>query len=175
MEISDKSIKRLSDIQYLFARTLLQVGKGTPKAALLSQTGLLGIKQRIAIKKLTFINAIKHIKENTLAKQILLEQIRFNYPGMAMECKALCLDMRLEDITVVDIPTKQWKAKVKEAAMAQHVREVKDMMTTKCENIQNEDYREMSGYFTSMSLTNARMAFRIKSKMIDLKAYYKVA
>ena len=47
------------------------------------------------------------------------------------------------------------------------------MMTPKCENIVDDDYRVLPSYMSSMSLNNARMAFRIKSKMIDLKAYYK--
>ena len=50
---------------------------------------------------------------------------------------------------------------------------VKEMMTDKCENIVNDDCRKMADYMRTMSLTDARMSFRLKSKMIDLKAYYK--
>ena len=173
MEISEASITRISNIQYLFLRLLFRVGKGTPKAALLSQSCLLGMKQRIYMRKLTFINALKHMNSDTLAYQILMEQIKMGYPGLAKECKDMCLELGLEDITIIEVSVPQWKKMVKEAVWLQHTNEVGMMMTPKCENIVDDDYRVLPSYISSMSLTNARMAFRIKSKMIDLKVYYK--
>ena len=57
--------------------------------------------------------------------------------------------------------------------MGQHIIEVKDMMTKKCDTIKEDDCRSMAGYMKTMALPDARMAFRIKSNMIDLKANYK--
>ena len=125
VEISEASMKRLSELQYLFARTLFQVGKGTPKPALLVQTALLGMSQRIMMRKLTFVNALKHMSEDTLARQILEEQVEMELPGLAMECRQFCHRLGLEDITMVDIPTQEWKKMVKEAVLMDHIKEMK--------------------------------------------------
>ena len=97
--ISEESILQLESIQNLFLRTLLETPFSTPKPAMKWETGVLSMKTRIMQNKLVFINAIKHLDDDCLAKQIYDEQVYNKWPGLAKECSIFCSDLGLPDIT----------------------------------------------------------------------------
>ena len=49
---------------------------GTAKPALKFETGLLPMKFRVMMRKLTFVNMLKHKSDESLAKMVLDEQPR---------------------------------------------------------------------------------------------------
>ena len=59
VEISREAEERLKNIQLFYLRLVLRLPKGTPKPALLSETGLLGMKYRIWKKKVMLAHHIK--------------------------------------------------------------------------------------------------------------------
>ena len=61
--------KRLNDLQLWFARLALQVGKGTPRAALTWETGLMNMRLRIWIEKVMLIYHIRSLDEDTIARK----------------------------------------------------------------------------------------------------------
>ena len=93
VEITPKSIETLEEIQNYFIRFLLQVPVSTPKPALLSETELISMENRIWMKKLIFVNCLKYMPDESLAKQIYSEQVRRSWPGLARE--AIFLALRL--------------------------------------------------------------------------------
>ena len=70
VEITPNSIETLEEIQNYFIRCLPQVQVSTPKPALLSETGLISMENRIWVKKLIFVNCLKYMPDESLAKQI---------------------------------------------------------------------------------------------------------
>ena len=52
---------------------------------------------RIKIEKFMLVLHIRNLKGNTLAKQIYEEQKKLNWPGLADESKAICLELDIED------------------------------------------------------------------------------
>ena len=70
VEVAAKTIKKLNSLQEWFIRLILQVGPGTPLAALGWETGLMDMKLRIYKEKLSMILHLKDLEEKSLASQI---------------------------------------------------------------------------------------------------------
>jgi hypothetical protein len=87
VDITDNTVESLDNIQNYFVRVLLQVFESTPKPSMLSETGLVSMKQRIWSRKLIFVYTVKNKPDHTLAKQIYSEQVKKGWPGLAREAK----------------------------------------------------------------------------------------
>ena len=98
-EISSQTMEDLEDLQFLFIRTILETGKPTSRIALLWETGLLGMEERISKRKLEFIDHIKESDENTLVKKVFNEQLKQEWPGLIQECDKLCEDLELPKVS----------------------------------------------------------------------------
>ena len=64
----------MQQMVYFLVLGLLRVPMGTPKLAMKWDFGMLAMKFRIMVRKLTFVNSIQHMDEESLAKQVLREQ-----------------------------------------------------------------------------------------------------
>ena len=118
----------LEGLQDTFIRSVLQTPCSTPKPALKFETGILPMKYRVYTRKLTFINSIKHAEDNSLAKEILMEQERLQLPGLAKEAKEICRDLNLPNIMKENIPELQWKREVKKACRDASESELKSII-----------------------------------------------
>ena len=96
--ITEECIEELDKLQNLFLRVILQTSKGTPKPALLWETKTWPMELRIAYRKLTFANAIKHLSDKSLAKQIWDEQVKNKWPGLAQESVEICKKLDLPNL-----------------------------------------------------------------------------
>ena len=74
VEISPETEKVLEDLQYKYLCLVLQVGPGTPRAALIAQTGRLGMKYQIWAEKVILIHHIRGLDDSALANSIWKEQ-----------------------------------------------------------------------------------------------------
>ena len=75
LEVSKQTIKRLNSIQQWFLRLMLQVGPGTPLAALTWDTGMMDMEVRIWMEKLLLVLHLRSLNCNTLAGSIYREQV----------------------------------------------------------------------------------------------------
>ena len=116
--ISEESIGQLENIQNLFLRNLLDTPFSTTKPAMKWDTGILSMKTRIMKNKLVFVNAIKHLDDDCLAKQIYEEQISNNWPGLTKECSDICRALGLPVITENHFSKNVWKRLVTKACLA---------------------------------------------------------
>ena len=172
--ISEESILQLESIQNLFLRTLLETPFSTPKPAMKWETGVLSMKTRIMQNKLVFINAIKHLDDDCLAKQIYDEQVYNKWPGLAKECSIFCSDLGLPDITQMCYSKNVWKGMVKKASLT---------FEKECLNKCIDNYKKLvdlrdvpyglKDYIKTNNIKSARLMFSEKSKMIDAKMNYK--
>ena len=173
VDITTKTVETLDNIQNYF-RMLLQVPESTPKPSLLSETGLMSMKYRIWSSKLIFVNVLKNMPEGTLAKQIFNEQVKRGWPGLAREASIICKDLGLPNIIQEKIRKVKWEKMVKKAARDKHEDELKLEVEskTKLEGIKDEDMKRKE-YFHQKSLEDTRLLFRIRTRMVDLKANFK--
>ena len=174
VEISNETVEILDDTQNYFVRVLLQIPESTLKPSLLSETGLMSMKQRIWSRKLMFVNTLKNMSDRTLAKQILNEQVKRGWPGLARETRELCQALGLPDIIKERISKPKWENMVKKAVLESHEEELMAEVQSKrkLEGIIDEDMKRKD-YFKQKSLEGTRMLFRIRTRMLDLKANFK--
>ena len=91
---------------------------------------------------------------------------------MQQEVAEICKEIGLPDINDVDIPVKD----VKEAITEHHYKHIKEELerSKKLKDIKEEDFRQVQGYFHDKSVSNGRMAFKIRSQMLpDIPANFK--
>ena len=126
------------------------------------------------MKKLIFVNCLKYMPDERLAKQIYSEQVRRSWPGLAREASELCLRLGLPNIVKEEIGCKKWETMVKIAPREFHERKLKEEVDTKTklEDIKHENVK-LKEYFRGKNLTDTRLMFRIRSRMIQLKANFK--
>ena len=142
VEVSSKTVKKLNSLQQWFLRLILQVGPGTPMAALGWETGVLDMKLRIYQEKLALISHIKSMDEKSLASQMYREQLEKGWPGLAKEAKEICEELEIEDINTSTLTKSEFKRLTKGAIKTKNEAILREMAheKSKCKNIMKEDY-----------------------------------
>ena len=131
---------------------------------LTAETLSMKMKQRIWLMKLQLVKKILS-QENSLAKMIYQEQLDRNWPGLSTEVREICEAVGLEDINKKEVKNED----MEEAILFHHYKEMKHELQSykKLEDIKDNDFTMMPEYMEDKSLDKARMAFRIKSKMVQ--------
>ena len=159
-------------IQEFFWRVILGVPESCPKIALRCEPSQLGLKWSIWMEKILLLRRIKRHEETTLCHMVYEEGLRMGWPGLWQEVAEICESIGLPDINDVDIPVKD----VKEAITEHHYKHIKEELerSKKLKDIKEEDFRQVQGYFHDKSVSNGRMAFKIRSQMLpDIPANFK--
>ena len=73
-----------------FLRLTLQVGQGSPVAALLWDSSLLDMGLRVKIEKLLMVIHLRSLEENTLGKFMCETQEEKEWPGLVKETTEIC-------------------------------------------------------------------------------------
>ena len=102
-------------------------------------------------------------KRTTLTKT--KEQIKNEWPGLAPEVKKICEEIGVSNINEKDVS----KEEIEEAVYFHHYKEMKLEVCEykKLESVKNDDFTKLPEYMNEKSLENARMAFRIKTEMVN--------
>ena len=168
LDIGKKTEDKLNKIQDLFGRTLLKAPQSTPWLAIIGSLGLLGMRFRIFQEKVLLVLAIKEQEDNCLAKEVLQEQVRMGWPGLAQEVQKICQQTGLPDATADNVRID--KETLKEAIKLRHLKFMKEEMRgVKLEKMKMTDMRERRSY-TKMRVEEARMAFRLEVFQFDCRA-----
>ena len=96
VEMGQRTTKRLNKLQSWFLRLVLQVGPGTPNAALLWDTKMLDMELRVWREKLVLAHHLLNLGKETLARQMYDEQLKQGWPGLAKEVDLICSTLGLE-------------------------------------------------------------------------------
>ena len=104
-------------------------------------------------------------QERSLAKAIYEEQVAMGWPGLAREVKEICKAVGMEDINEKSLT----KDEVDEAIFYADQKELKEDMERyeKLKGVKNEDFRKEQEYLNEKGVVRARMAFRIRSRMVN--------
>ena len=126
MDIQKQSEDRLDDLQDLFGRVLLKMPQSTHRLAFRGALGLLGSRWRVFQEKVLLVKAIsiKAQDDDCLAKEMLEEQVRMGWPGLALEVQEICKLRGLPDITQRGINLD--KTEIKEAMKGGHLQSLKE-------------------------------------------------
>ena len=115
------------------------------------------------------VAAIREQEKDCLAREVLEEQVRMGWPGLAREVQKICQEVGLPDATDPNIRVQ--KEEVKEAIRLNHLTALKSEMVgrKKLEALYKSDIRTEQEY-VHWSLEDCRMAFRLQNRMFDCRA-----
>ena len=173
-QISKESEKKLENLQNTMFRYLFGVPESTPTPVLRFELGSLTIREKIHVKKLTFIHHLKYLDTGSLASEFYNLQVKYHFPGLVNECRTLLKGYNLPDIidSNLDFTKETWKNMVKKAIKSKSEENAKKEMVkySKVGYLGSSDEKlSIKDYVRNMSLRNARMMFRIRSSMTDVK------
>ena len=166
--------KKLNDLQLWFARLALQVGKGTPRAALTWETGLLDMQLRIWIEKVMLVLHIQALEESSLARQMYEEQKANNWPGLAKETKTICENLGVEDVNSTAKGKKEYKKIMVEACLKKDeaIKRKQAEGNIKCDKIMKDSYGKKS-YVRQQNINVSREYFRTRVSMHRFAGNYR--
>ena len=168
--MSRKTIKVLDDLFQKFCQIIFRVGTGCPIINYYWQSGSLTFENKILGKQLNFIHHLANLPEGALARNILDEQVRLAVPGLYKQCEPYLMEMGISGIVNLQALSKwQMKIKVKKFIARKNCTELLE----KSKKYKKLDYHKLSNetferkqYFANLSLENARMSFRVSSKLV---------
>jgi len=161
--ITPRQEEMCEQLQELFWRTVLQVPKSTPRVSLRSETGSRKIKFRIWKLKVMLVMRIR-TQERSLAKAIYEEQVAMGWPGLAKEVEDICKEIGVRNVNKEMIS----KEELEEAVSFADYKEMKKDMERydKLKEVKDQDLRNEQEYMHVKAADKARLAFRIRTKMI---------
>ena len=124
------------------------------------------MKYRILMKKLLFLHHISSLPDSCLAKEIYIIQKELHLPGLVKECEAFLIEngiYNIEQYTKI-----QWKKVVKQIIFKLN----KDELVLMSKNYKKIDFdSEIDSstrhlYLSSFHVHDARLLFKIRSKMV---------
>ena len=169
--ITEKQEKQLDSFQNEFVRALLRLPASTPLPCLRGATALMGMKWRVWREKLNLVLSIRRQEEGVLACQLFEEQVSLGLPGLVPEVRDICQSIGLPDITR-GRPDNVSNKKVEEHIFYTHLKclkeELKEKAPHKGKELLRLDISKPQGYLLCSSLAEARMAFRVQNRMLDI-------
>ena len=167
VSMSRKTTKVLDDLFHKFCQIIFRVGTGCPVVSYYWQSGSLTFSNRILGKQLNFIHHLANLPEGALARNILDEQVRLSLPGLYKQCEPYLIEMGI--VNLRDFSKWQMKNKVKKFIFRKNCSELLE----RSQKYKKLDYHKLSNetferkhYFSNLSLENARMSFRVASKLV---------
>ena len=85
-------------IQNFYWRTILEVPISCPKIALQNETNIIDMKLRIWKLKCLLLIRLKNLDDDSLAKEIWIEERKNNLPGIGREVSKICEELKISDI-----------------------------------------------------------------------------
>jgi hypothetical protein len=138
-----------------------------PTLALMWETGTSTMGNRILKRKLIFVHHLFNLPERSLANHCAIMQEEMSLPGRIIEIKEVLAELDLPNMKSVSKP--QWKNLVNKMILKKN----KDDLVNIAKNCKKIDSEEMAAeeferksYMTDLRMDQARMKFRIKTKMV---------
>ena len=159
-----EAVDLCDSIQNFFWRLILEVPLSCPKVALRSETKSIGMKWKVWEAKCLLLKQIQNLEDTALAKRVCLEADARNLPGLMQEVRQICHEIGINDINKSNVSNSQ----IKDAIFYSHYKEMKEELgnSSKLQDIQHEDYREIQSYFKEKSIEDTRFSFRIRTKLL---------
>ena len=119
-------------------------------------------------EKLHLVLSIWRQEEGVLAWQLFEEEVSLGLPGLVPEVRDICQMIGLPDITT-GRPDDVSKEKVEEHIFYHRLKCLKEELKEKApQKLLRLNISKPQGYLLSLSLAEARMAFRVQNRMMDI-------
>jgi hypothetical protein len=161
----EETVKLCNSIQYFYWRLVLNVPESCPKLALLCESNSIDMKFHIWNAKCQLLVRIKRLEEEALAKQVYKQAEDSGWPGLGEEVRSICEQIQIPDINKYEVQ----KQEIHDAIFEAHYSSMISQFSTskKLQDIKDDNFRQMQEYFKDKNLSNARLKFKIRSKMVD--------
>ena len=169
-EVSKKTLKTLEKFQCKFIRVILAVGTGCPKPMLYSQTGMLLMENRVLTMKALFLHHAATLPPDSLARNMYEYQVSHNI-GLVKEMETPFRDAGINDIQ--SYSKGQFKQIMKNHFFKKNKNDIlsfsRKYKKVNYDDLCNDDFK-MKSYFKSLNLSQARLKYKINSKMTNTVA-----
>ena len=105
------------------------------------------------------------LQNDSLANAIYEEQRHMGWPGLAKEATEICKQIGVADVNKENTT----KNEIEDGISYSNYKEMKEEMTKyeKLEKIKYEDFRKEQDYMHEKSVEKARLAYRIRTKLVN--------
>ena len=178
--ITKASEDKLDDLQLTLLRYLLKTPRTTPIPSLTWEFGMLPMKYRVVIKKLCLAKHVVSLSGDALAKQVMVKQFANSLPGLAKEVKDWIQELGLPNIFDDKVNNEwskmRWKNKVKTAVKNKCEKDLKSKIS-QLEKLEKsrmiDECFETKEYIKNMTMGDARIKFKLRTNMTNVKFNYK--
>ena len=128
--VGEDTVNELEKLQTLFLSVLLAVPLSAPRPALGWETKSVGMIHRLNKMKLNLAYHIKTLDDGDLANQVLEEQSKYEWPGLASEVRELCKKLEIDNIMdeKPKVSKASWKNTVNKAVHRQNEKDLRESM-----------------------------------------------
>ena len=144
---------------------MCKVPESCPKLALLCETFQVDMKFRIYYEKCQLLLQIKRLEKEALARQIYQQAEDNNLPGLGREVRQICEEIQIPDLNKYNIEKEEIQTAVFEAHYSNMMNQF--VHSKKLQDIKNNHFRGLQDYFHDKNLANARLKFKIRTKMVE--------
>ena len=172
MELSSATETKLNSIQVWFLRLTLQVGQGSPVAAVLWDTSLLDMGLRVKREKVLLIIHLRSLEENALARVIYEKQKEKEWAGLVKETIDICKYLDIEDCNITKLNKNQYSIVLNKACHKKNEEIIRLLASSiKCDRMKKEDYGRKE-YIKNQTIQSTREWFRTRFGLLPFAGNY---
>ena len=167
LNITRKTMRILDDLFHYFCRTIFRIHTGCPKPSFYWESGSLKIENIILEKKLNFLFHLANLSIDSLGRQFFdLQEEDSSLPSLLKECRE-----HIDQIGLNFREVSKWQYKrkvksyIKKRNKNQLLEEIRGYKKLNHDELSIEPF-ERKSYFSCLSLTQARMRFRVASSFV---------
>ena len=171
--LTKTDLKALQTIQLRFLKRTFHAPSSTSNTLTFLETGILPIRYEIHIKQLVFQHHIITLEDDDIVRITYEEQMKYDAPNWANEISKLKKEYSIDesDTEIGGMGKKRWKRivkkKVKEKALEDLNKEAQSQK--QASKLIPYDKLAKQEYMTTLSPTQARKVFHIRTGTIDLR------
>ena len=160
-----EAVKLANQILKFYWRIILKVPESCPKWGQKCKTNATDVQWRVWKEKCLLLIRIKALPDGSLAKIVYEEAESRGWPGLGKEVRQICQSLGLPDINKHNVS----KTDVKKAIQKDHYKDMLSQFESsrKLKDIKHDNFTTFQNYFNDRNLQNARMKFKIRTKMLD--------
>ena len=175
--LTKKDLLTLQNAQLSFLRRVLEVPKSTPVAALYLELGVLPIQFEIEKKQLMFLKHLLEKNESDPALKLYQQMVKYQYEMnwanfvLNLRCK---YNLPLNDQNIKVMSKDQWRSFVNEKirSYAFHTLLIQCQLNSKTNHLNYKKFCQQL-YITECDPQIARVIFKARTRMFDVKANFK--
>ena len=175
--LTKKDLLTLQNAQLSFLRRVLEVPKSTPVAALYLELGVLSIQFEIEKKQLMFLKHLLEKNESDPALKLYQQMVKYQYEMnwanfvLNLRCK---YNLPLNDQNIKVMSKDQWRSFVNEKirSYAFDTLVIQCQLNSKTNHLNYKKFCQQL-YITECDPQIARVIFKARTRMFDVKANFK--